>query len=253
MIQKIKNTLKDSGGFVLIKKARRFLFRKFFYLIPSYFRKFFAFGIKKFQSDNPEIVLDYAFNVLGLVLRPIQIKEEFLGFLKEFKELSPKNILEIGTATGGSLLSVCKLAPDNAKIISIDLPGGKFGGGYPEWKTPIFKMFKKNNQELILLRSDSHLEETKDKIINILEGDKIDFLFIDGDHEYEGVKKDFEMYSPLVRSGGVIAFHDIAPNGDRQYTGGVPIFWKEIKDSYKIKEFIKDENQRGFGIGLIFV
>jgi hypothetical protein len=30
----------------------------------------------------------------------------------------------------------------------------------------------------------------------------VDFLFIDGDHTYEGVKKDFEMYSPLVRREG---------------------------------------------------
>jgi len=38
-----------------------------------------------------------------------------------------------------------------------------------------------------------------------------DFLFIDGDHTYEGVEGDFEMYSPLVRRGGIIAFHDIVP------------------------------------------
>jgi hypothetical protein len=33
-------------------------------------------------------------------------------------------------------------------------------------------------------------------------------LFIDGDHRYEGVRRDFEMYSPLVGAGGLIAFHD---------------------------------------------
>lgn len=37
----------------------------------------------------------------------------------------------------------------------------------------------------------------------------MDFLFIDGDHAYEGVKADFEMYSPLVRKGGLVALHDI--------------------------------------------
>jgi len=42
-----------------------------------------------------------------------------------------------------------------------------------------------------------------------LNGEPLDFLFIDGDHTYEGVKRDFEMYSPLVRNGGIIAFHDI--------------------------------------------
>lgn len=36
----------------------------------------------------------------------------------------------------------------------------------------------------------------------------IDLLFIDGDHSYEGVKSDYEAWSPFVKVGGVIAFHD---------------------------------------------
>ena len=38
--------------------------------------------------------------------------------------------------------------------------------------------------------------------------DKIDFLFIDGDHHYEGVKKDWDLYSPLLKSGSIVDFHD---------------------------------------------
>jgi hypothetical protein len=41
---------------------------------------------------------------------------------------------------------------------------------------------------------------------------KIDFLFIDGDHSYEGVKKDFELYSKLLSNNGVIILHDSDPN-----------------------------------------
>jgi len=37
---------------------------------------------------------------------------------------------------------------------------------------------------------------------------KIDFLFIDADHSYEGVKADFEAWSPKVKEDGIIAFHD---------------------------------------------
>ncbi len=39
-------------------------------------------------------------------------------------------------------------------------------------------------------------------------GDAIRVLFIDADHSYEGVRSDFEMWSPLVADGGVIVFHD---------------------------------------------
>ena len=44
---------------------------------------------------------------------------------------------------------------------------------------------------------------------NFLTASRSDFLFIDGDHTVEGVTKDFLLYRPLVRKGGVIAFHDI--------------------------------------------
>lgn len=38
-----------------------------------------------------------------------------------------------------------------------------------------------------------------------------DFIFIDGDHEYTAVKKDFEDWFKLIVSGGFVAFHDSAP------------------------------------------
>ena len=37
---------------------------------------------------------------------------------------------------------------------------------------------------------------------------EFNFLFIDANHSYAGCKADFENWSPLVRSGGEIAFHD---------------------------------------------
>ena len=50
------------------------------------------------------------------------------------------------------------------------------------------------------------------KVQKILYKRVIDFLFIDGDHTYEGVKRDFEMCSLLVRKGGIIAFLDTVPH-----------------------------------------
>ena len=38
---------------------------------------------------------------------------------------------------------------------------------------------------------------------------KIDYLHIDGDHSYEGVKKDFELYSTIMSENGIITIHDI--------------------------------------------
>ena len=41
---------------------------------------------------------------------------------------------------------------------------------------------------------------------------KIDFLFIDGDHSYEGVKKDFDLYSTILSENGIILIHDTDKN-----------------------------------------
>ena len=42
----------------------------------------------------------------------------------------------------------------------------------------------------------------------IRQGIRIDYLHIDGDHSYEGVKKDFELYSTIMNPNGIISIHD---------------------------------------------
>ena len=42
----------------------------------------------------------------------------------------------------------------------------------------------------------------------------IDFIFIDGDHSYEACKADIAAWAPLVKKGGVIAFHDFGSRAD---------------------------------------
>jgi predicted O-methyltransferase YrrM len=167
----------------------------------------------------------------------------------EIEKLIPKTIVEIGTANGGTLFMSTRLAADNALIISIDLPGGEFGGGYPDWKIPIYKSFAKANQTIELIRGDSHSEQTFEKLKSLLNGREIDYLFIDGDHTYDGVKKDFEKYQPLVKKNGIIALHDIVVHKGSKCD--VHRFWNEVKQNYEYQEFVKDWNQNCFGIGVI--
>lgn len=217
-------------------------------------RNYFAEKLKKFKSSNIENVVEYAENFCFGAIRPGQIKEEFIELLKKYVKLNPKYILEIGTANGGTLFCFCKLAPDDATIISIDLPGGPFGGGYPKWKIPVYQAFSKQKQKLYLIRGDSQNVETFEKILKILNGEKIDFIFIDGDHSYDGVKRDFKLYSKLVKPKGLIVLHDIAPNGDPILVGGVPKFWSELRNFLEPEcyiEIISNLNQIGYGIGIV--
>jgi len=180
---------------------------------------------------------------------------EFASLLRLLKRRKLKSIVEIGTAQGGTLYAWCKIAGSDAAIISIDLPGGPFGGGYTLNDIKKFRKYKRKNQHIYFLRKDSHKQETKNKLAEILDGRGIDLLFIDGDHRYKGVKKDFQLYSPLVKQNGLIVFHDII------YHPNVPEckvnkFWNEIKRKYKNAAFIDKQGDRGWGqwggIGVIY-
>ena len=188
------------------------------------------------------------------LIEPMQVREEIEALARLVADMRPRVVVEIGTARGGTLFIWTRAAAPDALIVSIDLPGGLFGGGYPRAKTPLYRRFALPGQELYLLRGDSHSAETLRRLKEILRGRSIDFLFIDGDHRYEGVKRDYELYSPLVRSGGMIAFHDIVP-GPPERVGGVPRFWRELKQRLphgKYLEIVRDWGQGGYGIGVVF-
>ena len=194
--------------------------------------------------------VDYALSQCYSLIKPIQVRSEIMALLGLLREAAPQTILEIGTAMGGTLFLLARNAPAGCYIVSIDLPGGPFGGGYPEWKIPLYKAFARPDQTMTLLRLDSHDQSTK-AIANTLFSDGVDFLFIDGDHTYEGVKKDFEMYSPLVNKGGIIGFHDITVH-PKETGCDVSRFWSEVKREYSHEEFIENKDQIGYGIGVLY-
>lgn len=236
---------------LFLKKFLKFVFVKITRVPALVLRPFIVRKIKKFNPRDNEDALNFT-QSWYFGIRPGQVKSEFLGLLNIFKEKTPKVVLEIGTANGGTLFCFSKLAPEDATIISIDLPGADFGGGYPKSKIPLYSSFRKRGQKMFLFREDSHAEQTLEKLKEILNAEKIDFLFIDGDHTYEGVKCDFGLYGPMVSKGGLIAFHDIV-EGPPEKVGGVPRFWHEVKSQYRHVEIIENRDQSRYGIGVLYV
>lgn len=177
---------------------------------------------------------------------------ELLGLVNLLRERELETVCEIGTLKGGTLFIWCQLAARDAAIFSIDLPHGQFGGGYNEKSLPFFHSFLKRGQTLDCLRGDSHSAEIRQQFAASLKGRELDFLFIDGDHSYDGVKKDYEDYSPFVRKGGVIAFHDIVK---RDYDPSIEVwrFWQELKAAHPgAVEFIEESSERRkIGIGAV--
>ena len=237
--------LRTEGVIVLFRKALAYIKLEPL-ILPYAFVK-----IKKFNQNSLDDLVDFCFYSIAGLIKPLQVRNEILGLLKIVDRMKPRAILEIGTARGGTLFLFSRIALEGATIVSIDLPGGKFGGSYPKWKGILYKSFALLGQRIHLLRADSHNRETLEQAKRILGGRELDFLFIDGDHTYEGVKKDFKLYSPLVKKGGIIAFHDIVVHPPE--TGcAVSEFWRQIRDDYDTEEIVKDWSQNWGGIGIVY-
>lgn len=206
--------------------------------------------LKNFHSQKRSVenIVDNAidFKTKGLYrIDSVQKREEILALTQAVKSISPKTILEIGTCNGGTFFIWANLASE--LVITCDINKSKI-------RDELYHSFPPpdSNCKVIPLAGNSHDREFLETVKNLLNGKQIDFLFIDGDHTKEGVKSDYEMYSPLVRSGGIIAFHDIL---EKQPIPGNQVFyfWDEIKKSTNTEEFVKDYAQTGFGIGIIHV
>ena len=214
---------------------------------------YFIFMSKIFYSSQADLnsLIHFAIKGCNNILEVSQEPKEiytFLDFVK--KKVESVNIcMEIGTAKGGTLFLLSRIISQNGILISIDLPYGNFGGGYFCWRIPLYKSFVNWKQKMVLIRDNSHQDSVQNNVLKVLNNRKLDILFIDGDHSYEGVKQDFEDYSKFVRNYGLIAFHDITVQGMENDTDyGVHKFWNEIKNKYPYQEFCFNN---GPGIGVI--
>lgn len=146
---------------------------------------------------------------------------------------------------GGTLFIWANLA--SSKVISCDLDNASF-------RRSLYEAFPPPDSEckVVHLSGDSHTTAFLEKVENELGGEKVDFLFIDGDHTEAGVEADYNDYHHLVRSGGIIAFHDIV---EKQAipSNQVYYFWKRLKETANTEEFVNNPDQTGYGIGIVRV
>lgn len=64
---------------------------------------------------------------------------------------------------------------------------------FPKWKEPIYRLFAKPDQKLALLRANSHLRSSRELVQLAISREKFDFIMMDADHTYAGVKRDFKL------------------------------------------------------------
>jgi predicted O-methyltransferase YrrM len=149
----------------------------------------------------------------------LQVYEEFVNLAYWLRGFSPHNVLEIGVA-GATFFLLSRLA--TGKKVAIDVRDLRS-------KIHTF-MF---GHEWLYFQGDSQSEKMLEDVRAYCE--TFDIIFIDGDHRYEGVKRDFENYRTLLSERGVILFHDVDPDHALKAEGRLEVgrFWAELNEGTK--------------------
>lgn len=171
------------------------------------------------------------------------------------RNFRPKRILCVGSEYG-FVPAVCAVGCRDNKFGKVDFVdagmdmnevnkvAGDHWGGVGFWKKCNPKRyFGKFGMEkyidLYVMRDDKFAKKYSKRTY--------DYIHIDGDHSYKGVKLDFDLFWPRLNKGGFMAFHDIASPDKDGNVYGTRDFWAELKKKYKVTfEFNKDP-----GVGII--
>lgn len=163
----------------------------------------------------------------------------------------PQVVVEIGSARGRSACFMGMALKENGsgRLYAID-PHTR-----TEWNDEdsidTYEVLANNVTRLRLQEQIQILRNTSDRVAQNWSL-AIDILFIDGDHSYEGVKRDWKLFSPFVKPFGGVVFHDtlweLKP--DPKYSRvdmGVPRFVEELRDEgYPVITLDRD-----FGVSLV--
>jgi len=180
-----------------------------------------------------------------------QKKFELMMVQELLKNERIARVVELGTWTGGTALLWAQMVSryDNGIVYCCD-QNFNWGIHYSvergvnvmrEYPDQVYR-HTQYNKYIKEIKGDSHdpyfIEHVKNQV-----GQPVDFMFIDGDHSYEGVKADFYNFNSLVKPGGYIAFHDVLDTEYHHFYGcHVAPFWNEIKTQFEWWEFI-DNNE----------
>jgi len=159
---------------------------------------FASYSIERIQS------LPYPYNQLTEVLpfngRGAYFNAEFIEKLFKYNHIV--NVLEIGSDCGVSTRHIASLLPEDGKLYSLDAWIQQYGNMYTQFLSNIVRA--QLTHKIIPTRKDSA------EALGLIKsyGKQFDLVYVDGDHTTEGVRKDLELYFPLLSSNGVMCGDD---------------------------------------------
>jgi len=126
------------------------------------------------------------------------------------KKVSPQNtIVEIGSWKGKSTICLGKGTQDGnkAKIYAVDPHIGSSEHRKMFGNADTYQEFIQNIQNADIAQYIEPIRKTSENASNDFQ-EPIEFLFVDGAHEFKFVQLDIKLWFSKVKDGGIIAFHD---------------------------------------------
>jgi precorrin-6B methylase 2 len=164
-----------------------------------------------------------------------QVPEEYVNYLEFLRENNFTSYMNIGIGNGGSFMTEVYIQNNLKRAVAVD--NTSYG---------VFTSIERINQRINWLKENSSASvefynmNSADYFRDYFE--KFDVIFIDGDHEYPGVKLDYDNCIDRLNDGGYLIFHDITSVA----CPGVVRLWNEIKKEDSL-EFVFGRN---CGIGV---
>ena len=133
--------------------------------------------------------------------------------LRAFRLLAGKRFyLEIGIFDRSNLAYIASLLADDAILIGIDVQED-------QERDALLRTALKPGQTYHAVIASSRGQEAVAAVRTILGGNRLDGVFIDGDHTAFGALSDYALYEEFVADNGVFLFHDSVWEGDENHKG----------------------------------
>ncbi len=113
-------------------------------------------------------------------------------------------LAEIGVFQGvGARLLTAAMDPGGIYFAVDPYPGGRLGVDF-NWLIARREVARNPPRRVVWIRSRGADAPADPR----LHGHRFDFVFIDGDHTYRGLRGDWTAWRPLIGEGGIVALHD---------------------------------------------
>ena len=222
-----------------ILKDALFYFKDSF-LFFSLFNKYAANRLISYYGGNSGHSVDHKTGNLGY------------GYLHYsfIRNLKPKKILCIGSGYG-FIPAICALACKDNGFGQVDFVDAGYDQKHPKSWSGIGLWRKINPQRhFALLGLNKWINTfviTSEEFAKKYPKNNYAYIYIDGDHSYRGVKKDFQLFWPKLEKHGLMVFHDVVvKNWKGLKNFGVWKLWQELKLNSKI--IFPNPPESGLGI-----